>query len=73
MAPIRGKSSLVSIACSWYSDATGRVTDLLSRTPKASADKNLLVFCVLSIPLSRRVFVSMKTVSDNTVTGFALS
>ena len=52
MAPIPRQISVVSIVCSWYRDATGIVTDFLSRFPKASAIA--LVICVLSFPLSRR-------------------
>ena len=52
MAPIPRKISVVSVVCSWYSGATGIVTDYLSLIPKASAI--VLVICVLSIPLSRR-------------------
>ena len=51
-APIPRKIFVVSIVCSWYSDATGIVTVFLSRIPKASAI--VLVICVLSIPLSSR-------------------
>ena len=71
MALIPIKVSVVSIVCSWYSDATGIVTDFLSLIPKASAI--VLVICVLSLPLLRRALVSMETVSENTVIGIAWS